>query len=432
MNSNKVDLRYGRGSLTISLPDDSEPTIIRKPRMPILSSPVSAIDSALAQPIASEPLAGLARSADSACIAICDITRPVPNRLFLRPLIEQLCSSGISLDQIVILVATGLHRPNLGSELEELIGDPWVLANVRVENHQARDDESHVLLGTTKTRQTVVRLDRRFVEADLKIATGLVEPHFMAGYSGGRKVVSPGLAHAETITTFHSARFMADPAARNCNFENNPLHEEQLEIIRMLGPVYGLNTVIDEDRQLSFVNFGEIVQSHRAAVEFASQYCETSVPHDFDIVVTSAAGHPLDQTYYQTIKGMVGAMEILRPGGNLIIAAQCSEGLGSKEFIESQQRLIALGPEAFLRSILEKSHADIDEWQTQMQLKPQNVGTLYLYSDGLTDAQHALTGVLKASSVESAITASLRDNLDRRIAIIPEGPYIVPRVSTCA
>src|SRR6202043_1467476 len=188
------------------------------------------------------------------------------------PLIEMLLRAGIPATAIRVLVATGLHRPNLGAELEELIGDPWVQRTVQVENHYANRDEDHVLLGTTATRGTVVRLDRRFVDADLKIVTGLVEPHFMAGYSGGRKVIAPGLAHAETVTTFHSARFMADPNASNCNFEGNPLHEEQLEIVRMLGGALAVNTVIDEERRLSFVNFGEIRSSHLEAVEFVRAY----------------------------------------------------------------------------------------------------------------------------------------------------------------
>jgi nickel-dependent lactate racemase len=225
---------------------------------------------------------------------------------------------------------------------------------VRVENHYARNDEDHVLIGATKTRGTVVRLDKRFVEADLKIVTGLVEPHFMAGYSGGRKVIAPGLAHAETITTFHSARFMADPNASNCNFEGNPLHEEQLEIVRMLGDAFALNTVIDEERRPSFVNFGEIVVSHLAAVEFARGYSEVPVPRRFHTVVTGAAGYPLDATYYQTVKGMVGPIDILAPGGRLIIASDCSEGIGSEEFVEAQRRLVRLGPDKFLESILLK------------------------------------------------------------------------------
>ncbi|MES0885204.1 lactate racemase domain-containing protein [Roseibium sp. SCP14] len=164
-------------------------------------------------------------------------------------------TAGIPLDQIVVLVATGLRRPNPGDDLAELVGDPWVLENVRVENHFAPQDEDHVDLGFTPGRKVPIKLDCRFVEADLKIATGLVEPHFMAGFSSGRKVVAPGIAHHETIRTFHSARFMEHPLARECNLEGNPLHEEQLEIVKRLGEVYALNTVVDDKRNLVFCSF---------------------------------------------------------------------------------------------------------------------------------------------------------------------------------
>jgi nickel-dependent lactate racemase len=422
----QVELNYGRRTLPVELPDNVQVTVVRKPSMPLLPDPARAIGKALQEPIGAASLDQLARNARSATIAICDITRPVPNHLFLRPLIEILFEAGITSTAIRVLVATGLHRPNLGAEMEELIGDPWVLRNVRVENHYATRDEDHVLLGTTSTRGTVVRLDKRFVEADLKIATGLVEPHFMAGYSGGRKVIAPGLAHAETITTFHSARFMADPNAVNCNFESNPLHEEQLEIVRMLGGALALNTVVDEARRLSFVNFGEIVASHAEAVGFVRNYAEVSVKRRFKTVVTSAAGYPLDRTYYQTVKGMVGPIDILEPGGRLIVASECSEGLGSAEFVEAQRRMIRLGSREFLRSILLKSHADIDEWQTQMQLKPMAVGKLQLYSTGLSPAQHALTGVGSIGSIRAAVLESIAASGDPAVAVIPEGPYVVP------
>jgi nickel-dependent lactate racemase len=422
----QVELNYGRRTLPVELPDNVQVTVVRKPSMPLLPDPARAIGKALQEPIGAASLDQLARNARSATIAICDITRPVPNHLFLRPLIEILLEAGITSTAIRVLVATGLHRPNLGAEMEELIGDPWVLRNVRVENHYATRDEDHVLLGTTSTRGTVVRLDKRFVEADLKIATGLVEPHFMAGYSGGRKVIAPGLAHAETITTFHSARFMADPNAVNCNFESNPLHEEQLEIVRMLGGALALNTVVDEARRLSFVNFGEIVASHAEAVGFVRNYAEVSVKRRFKTVVTSAAGYPLDRTYYQTVKGMVGPIDILEPGGRLIVASECSEGLGSAEFVEAQRRMIRLGSREFLRSILLKSHADIDEWQTQMQLKPMAVGKLQLYSTGLSPAQHALTGVGSIGSIRAAVLESIAASGDPAVAVIPEGPYVVP------
>ena len=436
-----IQLNYGRSKLEVAIPVGVTADVIRKPAMPLLKDPDEAVRSALdanivgmprdhtslGQPIpAKSSLDSFASTARSACIAICDITRPVPNSLFLRPIIERLLNAGIPRERITVLVATGLHRPNLGSELDELLGDPWVLKNVVVANHDARSDAEHIDLGATSTRGTVVKLDRRFVEADVRIATGLVEPHFMAGYSGGRKVIAPGLAHADTITTFHSARFMADEAARNCNFLGNPLHEEQLEIVRMLGGALSLNTVIDEQRNLAFVNFGEIIQSHAEAVEYARRYCEVHLPRQYSTVVTSAAGYPLDKTYYQTVKGMVGAMGILAPGGDLIIASECSEGIGSQEFINSQSRLIASGSEEFLKKILAKSHAAIDEWQTQMQLKPMSIGTIHLFSDKLGAMERSLTGVTSTDSISQSIQESVRRHCCNRIAVIPEGPYVVP------
>ena len=264
-------------------------------RCPALKTPPRQSDPPSASQLGSHHFQNSPEPQTAACIAICDITRPVPNHLFLRPVIETLIDSGVPQARVIVLIATGLHRPNEGTELEELIGDPWVLENISVLNHFARSDEDHVSLGTTPGRRTAVRIDRRFVEADVKIATGLVEPHFMAGYSGGRKVIAPGLAHAETITTFHSARFMADPAATSCNLSGNPLHEEQLEIVSMLGNALAVNTVIDEDRNLSYINFGEIVESHQAAVDFVRGYCEVSVPRKFHTVVTSSAGYPTGQ-----------------------------------------------------------------------------------------------------------------------------------------
>ena len=420
-----IDLLYGKRTLPIQLSSNWDVSVIRKKVMPILSDAESAVHLALAQPVNVAPLAQEAKGMRSACILICDITRPVPNGLFLPILVRQLLAAGIAASKITILVATGLHRPNEGDEMRELIGDDWVMSTVTVANHFARNDEDHVDLGRTP-RGTAVKLDRRFVEADIRIATGLVEPHFMAGWSGGRKVIAPGVAHKETITTFHSARFMAHPRAANCILEGNPLHEEQLAIVKMLGKVYALNTVIDEHRNLSFVNFGEIVQSHLDAVAFCRDYAEVPVTRRFKTVVTSAAGYPLDKTYYQTVKGMVGPLDILEPGGNLIIASDCSEGLGSPEYVEAQRRLIDLGSDGFFAAISKKQYADIDEWQTQMQLKPMKVGSVALFTTGLNAEEKALTGVRIVDSVEQAIAESIRGSGDRHIAIVPEGPYVVP------
>jgi nickel-dependent lactate racemase len=422
----QVDLAFGRGTLPVNVPDRAEVSVIRKAPRPKLGA--DAIARALAAPIGSPPLAELVRGRSSACILICDITRPVPNHLFLRPMIELMLAAGIPRERITILIATGLHRPNVGDELAEVVGDPWVLENIRVENHFARNDADHADLGVTETRGTPIKIDRRFVDADLRIATGLVEPHFMAGYSGGRKVIAPGIMHADTIRTFHSARFMEDPSAASCILEGNPLHEEQLLIVRRLGESYALNTVIDEDRDLVYASFGETIASHLAAVRFAQDWTSVTLPRRFKTVVTSAAGFPLDKTYYQTVKGMVTPLDIVEPGGTLIVASECSEGIGSAEFRVSQARLLELGPDAFLQSILTKRFADVDEWQTEMQLKSLRVANVQLFAPGLTPADRALTGVAAIESVDAAIRASIAQHGDAAVAVIPEGPYVIPHV----
>ncbi|MEZ5845152.1 MAG: nickel-dependent lactate racemase [Geminicoccaceae bacterium] len=415
-----VELLYGRGTLGLDVPEGVRPVVVNKHEMPVLADPRGAIDAAIA------PLGDLARGRKSACILICDITRPVPNSLFLRPLVEKLRAAGMTKEDITVLVATGLHRPNEGEELAELVGDPWVFDHATVANHFAERDEDHVDLGTTPGRGVPVKLDRRLVEADIRIATGLVEPHFMAGWSGGRKVIAPGIAHRQTITTFHNSRFMSDPAARNCNLDGNPLHEEQLAIVRMLGGALALNTVIDDRRRLAFVNFGEIVSTHLEAVAFIRRFAEVTLPKRYKVVVTSSAGYPLDKTYYQTVKGMVGALGILEPGGDLVIASECSEGIGSPHFAEAQRRLVQLGTDGFWSSIENKPLADIDEWQTQMQLKAMKAGRITLVSDGLDDGAKAMTGIDHAPSLGEALARALQRHAVEEIAIVPEGPYVVP------
>jgi len=268
--------------------------------------------------------------------------------------------------------------------------------------------------------------------ADLRIATGLVEPHFMAGYSGGRKVIVPGVAHADTITRLHSAAFMEHPNAANCVLDGNPLHEEQIEIMGMLGGAFAVNTVIDEHRRMSHVNFGEIVASHAEAVGFVRRYAEVPVQRRFSTVLTSAAGYPLDKTYYQTVKGMVAPVDILSPGGSLIVASACSEGMGSHEYVEAQRRLLAQGEGGFLDGLKAKNRAEIDEWQTEMQLKATRVGAVQLFADGLTGEQRRLTGVAMIENLAAAVAASVAKAGDPHVAVIPEGPYVVPQFRPAA
>ena len=423
----QVELSFGRQGLLVELPEEAIPQIIRKPKYPVPEDTHSLVKQALSQPIHSKKLSQEAMGNKTACILVCDITRPVPNKLFLKPVIDELGAGGIPIDGITILIATGLHRPNLGEELEELIGDPWVTENIRILNHDARDENSIVHLGKTPTHQVPLGLNQHFVKADLKLVTGLVEPHFMAGYSGGRKVIAPGIAHHETIRTFHSARFMESPYAASCNLDKNPLHESQLEIVQMLGgKILAVNTILDEERNLIHVNFGEVLASHQEAVNFARASCEIPVGRKFKTILTSSAGYPLDKTYYQTVKGMVTPLDILEPGGTLIIASECAEGIGSPEFRESQARLVELGPAAFLETLLSKDLAEIDEWESEMQLKPMRLGEVQLYCPGMSKEDQKLTGVKMIKDLQQAVAAAIERVGDAEVAVIPEGPYLVP------
>jgi nickel-dependent lactate racemase len=318
-----------------------------------------------------------------------------------------------------------LHRPNEDEELRELVGSDWVLDAVPVVNHFARNEEDHESLGTLPGN-VPVKLDRRFVFADLRIVVGLVEPHFMAGYSGGRKLVAPGVAHEDTIRVLHSAGILEHCRAANCILDGNPLHGVLMDIVKLVGRVFAINTVIDEDRQISFINFGSVEESHLDAVSFVRYYAEIPVRRRFRTVLTSAAGYPLDKTYYQTVKGMVGALDILEPGGNLIIVSECSGGVGSDEFAEAQMNLIRLGPDRFLQELLQKRYAAIDEWQSEMLVKAMKKANIYLYSEGLTEAQRALTGIHTIASPSEAIVESVQSHHDRQVAVIPEGPYVIP------
>lgn len=421
-----IHLHYGTSGLRFPLPSEIRPFLIQKQAMPLLQDTHKVVDEMFNKPIACENIEKLCKDKKTVCIVICDITRPVPNHLFLQPLVRRLLQAGIKKENICVLIATGLHRPNLGDELKQLIQDDWVLSEVEVVNHFARDDAMHSDLGQTRTRHTPIKIDKRFVQADLKIVTGLVEPHLMAGYSGGRKVIAPGIAHADTITTFHNHRFMSDLKAVNCNLVENPLHEEQLEIVEKLSPVYAINTVIDEQRRLAYINFGEIVQSHIDAVNFVRKYAEIPTKRKFKNILTTSAGEPLDKTFYQTIKGLVAVLDIMEEGGHLVVASSCREGLGSAEFKEAQARLIKKGASAFLEEISHRSRATIDEWQTQMLTKVLAKCQIHLFSEHFTEEDFVLSGAKPVHNLAATMKeiSQITNSLDW--AIIPEGPYVVP------
>ncbi len=420
-----VTLNYGREGLPLELPDNWQVAVVSKKAMPVLAEPEKETAKAYANPVECAPLSDLAKGKKSACILICDITRPVPNALLLDPMLKILLESGVPREGITILVATGLHRPNEGEELIRVVGSREIVENFRVENHFATRKEDHTFFANTASG-TPVGVDSRFVNAELKMVVGLVEPHFMAGFSGGRKVIAPGVCHESTIRTFHNAFIMGDEKSCNLNMEGNPLHREQLDIVGKLAPVYCVNVVLDEERRISFVNFGELTASHRLAVDYTRDFFVVPVKGKYKTIITSCAGYPLDLTYYQTVKGMVAAKDALAPGGRIFIASECAEGFGSAHFRTAQEILVKKGWQGFLDEIRTRDRAEIDEWQTQKLTEVLAMGSVMLYAPRLSDPDHALTGVERIDDLPTALAEWIKACGDERVLVIPEGPYVIP------
>src|SRR5262249_11034244 len=277
-----------------------------------LSEPEAAAARVLANPIGTPPLAELARGRKNACILVCDITRPVPNRILLPPILRTLEEQVIARKDILILNATGLHRPNEGAELEEMLGAD-IVRNYRVENHHGKVLEEHDYLGETP-RGVPIYLDRRYVRADLKITTGLIEPHLMAGYSGGRKVICPGIAALETVKVWHGPQFLEHPLADSGILAGNPVHEENTRIGLLDGCDFIVNVCLDEKGRVTWVGAGDMVAAWEEGVRFLEQIVRVPLSAPVDVVVTSSAGYPLDTTWYQAVKGLTGALPIVKQG----------------------------------------------------------------------------------------------------------------------
>jgi nickel-dependent lactate racemase len=421
----RVKLEYGRTGLEVDLPDDRVESVLElRPAVP-LDDPDQAIADVLANPIGTPPLLDLARGRKDACILICDITRPVPNEQILTPVLETLEQAGIPKEKILILVATGLHRPNVGAELIEMVGER-IAREYRIENHDGKDVASHADLGVTPNGVPVL-IDKRYVDADLKITTGLIEPHLMAGFSGGRKVICPGIAGLPTVRAWHSPKFLEDPRARAGIVEGNPVHAENTYIAKLAGCDFIVNVCIDGQRRITDVVAGDMILAWEAGVELCRKQVTVTVPAHADIVVTSCAGYPLDTTFYQSVKGLAGALPIVKKGGTIVLVAGVTEGIGSPEFVDLLRQTPSL--EEFTERIMDPSYFVMDQWQLEELAKVRRHCQVKFVTDGLPAETLANFFVEPASSVESAVTAALADHgPESRIAVIPKGPYVLPVV----
>src|SRR5262245_2541767 len=422
----KVTLDYGRTGLTVELPADRVvgPLAIRD--VPPLDDPERVVAAALKEPIGTPPLRGIARGRKDACILVCDITRPVPNRTILGPMLQVLAEAGIPRQRTLILVATGLHRPSTPAEKEEILGAE-IAQGYRVEDHYGTRLEEHTLVGTS-SRGIPGWIDSRYVNADLKIATGLIEPHLMAGYSGGRKLICPGVAALETVKRWHGPELLEHPKADCGILQGNPVHEQNTEIARMAGCDFIVNVPLDSERRVTSVVAGDMEKAFLEGVRFVDGVCRAAVAKPVDIVVTSSAGYPLDTTFYQAVKGLTGCLPIVKEGGTIIMAASLAEGLGSPEF----QSLFRDNPSlsVFMERILGKDYFVLDQWQLEELAKVRRKARVKIVSDGLPADTLAACFVEPAPTVESALAYSLADyGPTAQVAVIPKGPYVLPTLA---
>lgn len=422
----RVKLEYGRSGLEVDLPDDRPVRVLAYKDAAVLSHPGAAVAHVLEHPTGSRPLAELARGRKNACVVVSDITRPVPNTTILPPLLAILERVGIDRSKITILVATGLHRECSGAELVEMLGAE-IVRDYRVEQHHGKSLEEHTYLGESP-RGVPIWIDSRYVSADLKITTGLIEPHLMAGFSGGRKLVCPGLAALETVRVWHGPDFLEHPRADCGLLEGNPVHEENTWIAQRAGCDFIVNAVIDAQRRpLKFVA-GDMVAAFEEGVAFVRGVVTDTVPEPVDVVVTSAAGYPLDTTFYQAIKGLTGALPIVKQGGTIVLAAGLSEGIGSPEFC----RLFEENPslEIFVQRILGKNYFVMDQWQLEELAKVRRKANVKVFSDGLPQETLRRLFVEPATSVEAAVADALHlHGPNATLAVIPKGPYVLCQVA---
>ena len=416
-----VQLAYGRGRLAVDLPDERT-TVLQPAYVAGLPDAAGAIRQALQAPLGAPPLASLAQAGQTVAISVCDITRPMPSRTLLPVLLGELAH--VPDERIVILIATGTHRPNDRDELVEMLGED-IVGRYRVVNHSAFDAAGLTHLGDVEPR-VPVWLNRVWMEADLRITTGFVEPHFFAGFSGGPKLVAPGLAGFRTTMRLHDAEMIGSPNARWGVTVGNPVHDAIRRIAAHTGVHFSVDVAINRDRQITSVLAGELFAVHAAMAKRVKRSAMQPFDAPFDVVVTTNSGYPLDQNLYQSIKGISAAAQVVKPGGAIVCAAECAEGLpdhGEYGAILASRD----SPRALLEMICAPGHNRHDQWEVQLQAQIQQRADVFLKTDGLApDAVRAahLTPV-------DDVGAAARQMLERhgpaaRLCVLPEGPQTIP------
>ncbi len=416
-----VRLAYGQSGLTVALP--SERTTVIEPRFARgLNDEIGALRDALRHPIGVSPLNCLVSSTSRVAISICDATRAIPTRRILPTILDELAH--VPPSNVRILVATGTHRGTSEAELDRIVGSE-IRSRYQVLDHDCRRNDELEWLGRTD-RGTPIWLNRHWQEANARITVGFVEPHFFAGFSGGPKLVAPGLAGLETVMALHSAQLIADPFSTFGEIERNPIHSEIREIARRSGVTFSVDVSINRDREITGVYAGDLFTAHAQACKYVKASAMQPVGEPFDIVVTTNSGYPLDLNLYQSVKGIAAAARIVRERGTIICAAECSDGLPDHG---SYGEILATcgSPREVLDLVMSPGYSRQDQWQAQIQAQIQLGADLYVKADGLSDEQLERAHVKPVADIEALISRELdRLGPSARICVLPEGPQTIP------
>ncbi|MDH2430777.1 nickel-dependent lactate racemase [Sphaerisporangium sp. TRM90804] len=414
----RIELAYGTDGLVVDLPGDRT-TVITPVDREAAADEAAELRRALRDPVAGPPLRERVRPGQTVAVSACDGTRPQPRHLMIPAILAEL-DGVVDLDDVVILVATGTHRGNTGAELRAMFGDQVVDA-VRIVNHDARDASSLRWVGRLG-EDVPVWLNKEWLDADVRITTGFVEPHFFAGFSGGPKLVAPGLAALETVLTLHDAARIGDPRATWGVIEGNPVHDDVRAIAAATGVTFGLDVMLNRRQEIVRAFGGDLLPMHAAATAAVRATAMRPVAEPFDVVVTTNAGFPLDQNLYQSVKGMSAAAQVVRPGGTIVCAAECRDGFpdhGSyREVLTS-----AASPEALFEEISRRAVTVPDQWQVQIQARIQRAARVIMYTSFLGDAELAAAHLERSHDVAATV-----EGLKGRVCVLPEGPMTVPYV----
>ncbi|MBO3751230.1 nickel-dependent lactate racemase [Streptosporangiaceae bacterium NEAU-GS5] len=424
----KVRLAYGESGLDIEV-DSSRTTVVEPVHHPAASDQIGALRAALRNPVAGPPLRDRVRPGQTVAISACDGTRPQPRHLMIPAILAEL-DGIVRLEDVVILVATGTHRGNSDGELRQMFGD-HIVRDVRVVNHDARDAGQLTWMGTHGDN-VPVWLNREWVGADVRITTGFVEPHFFAGFSGGPKLVAPGLAALETVLVLHDAARIGDPRATWGVTHGNPVHDDVRAIAEATGVTFALDVVLNRDKEIVAAFGGDLAAMHAAATAVAKRMAMRPVPEPFDVVVTTNSGFPLDQNLYQAVKGMSAAYQVVRPGGTIVCAAECRDGFpdhGSYRDVLAS----APSPQALLDEIASRARTVPDQWQVQIQARIQSGSRVIMHTGHLTDAQLATAHLEQTRDISATVADALAAaGPGARLCVLPEGPQTIPYVAEAA